>query len=55
MQIQTAIVPAALAPADDTLVHPIWPPAVIIFGLGLSVAWAALLVYGLVKLIELAI
>jgi hypothetical protein len=34
---------------------PIWPTAVIVFGIGLTAAWVGLLGYGLVKLIELAI
>ena len=39
----------------DPLVYRIWPPAVIAFGLVLSVAWTCLLGYGLVKLIDVAI
>jgi hypothetical protein len=54
MQTQTAIAPPALAPADTALFHRIWPPAMIAFGLGLTVAWVALLGYGLVSIIELA-
>src|ERR1035441_1237195 len=57
MQAQTAIAPTALAPADDNLFClfcRIWPPAMIAFGFGLTVAWVALLGYGLVSLIALA-
>jgi hypothetical protein len=34
---------------------PLWPAAVIAFGLGLTVAWVVLIIFTLVKLIELAI
>jgi hypothetical protein len=54
MQTQTAIASAALAPADDNLFYRIWPSAMIAFGLGLNVAWVALLGYGLGSIIELA-
>jgi hypothetical protein len=54
MQTQKAIASPALAPADDTLFHQIWPQAMIAFGLGLTAVWICLLGYGLVKLIELA-
>ena len=54
MQVETAIAPAALVPADDNLFYRIWPPAMIAFGLGLTVAWVALLGYGIVSLIALA-
>ena len=32
-----------------------WPSAIIVFGLGLVLAWTCLLGYGLVKIIALAI
>jgi hypothetical protein len=35
--------------------RPFWPVAVIVFGLSLTAAWAILLGYGLVRLIERAI
>jgi hypothetical protein len=35
--------------------HPIWPVAIIAFGVSLTAAWVGLLGYGLVKLIERAI
>ena len=35
--------------------QPIWPAAVITFGLSLTAAWVIVLGYGLVRLIELAI
>ena len=54
MQTQTAIAPTALAPAVGTLFHRIWPWAVIIFALGVNIAWVALLGYGLVSIIGLA-
>ena len=42
------------ASAPEPVIHRIWPPLIIAFGLGLSVAWACLLGYGLVKFIEFA-
>jgi hypothetical protein len=41
------------AAATKSFMH--WPEAVIALSLGLSVAWACVLAYGLVKLIELLI
>jgi hypothetical protein len=41
------------AAATKSFMH--WPEAVIALGLGLAVAWACVLAYGLVKLIELLI
>jgi hypothetical protein len=35
--------------------QPLWPAAVIVFGLSLTVSWVILLGYGLVRLIERAI
>jgi hypothetical protein len=57
-QPQTAIAATALVPtADlrsastaDPLFYRILPPAMIMFGLGLTAAWACLLVYGLVSI-----
>jgi len=54
MQTQTAIAPTAQATHTNTLFHRIWPPAIIMFGLGLTAAWMALLGYGLVSLIKIA-
>ena len=62
-QPQTAIAATALMPtADlrsastaDPLFYRILPPAMIVFGLGLTAAWASLLGYGLVTLIMLAL
>jgi len=34
---------------------PIWPLAIIVFGLGLTLSWTALLAYGLVRFLEYAI
>lgn len=34
---------------------PIWPTVVIAFGLSLTAAWVVLIIFALVKLIELAI
>ncbi|MGA7004044.1 MAG: hypothetical protein WBZ28_19090 [Pseudolabrys sp.] len=33
---------------------PFWPAAVIAFGLGLTAAWVVLIIFALVRLIELA-
>ena len=38
--------------APDALAHRIWPFAAIVLGVGLTVAWAGLLAFGLIKLIE---
>jgi hypothetical protein len=54
MQTQTTIAPTAPVARNTTLFHQIWPAAIIIFGLGVNVAWVALLGYGLVSLIALA-
>jgi len=54
MHIQTAIAPTAQATQTNTLFHRIWPPAIIILGLGLTAAWIALGGYGLVRLIKIA-
>ena len=35
--------------------HKIWPTAVVVVGLGLTVAWTIVLGYGLVKMIAAAI
>ena len=54
----TAPAPTAdsrVAPATDLLILRIWPSAMIALGLGLTVAWACLLGYGLVTLIRFAI
>jgi hypothetical protein len=45
---------AALQPVERVR-HPVWPIAVITFGIGLTAAWMGLLSYGLIKLIALAI
>jgi hypothetical protein len=54
MQTQTATAPTTAAATNSALIDRIWPAAIIIFGLGLTVAWAALLGYGLVSIINLA-
>ena len=35
--------------------EPVWPLAVIVFGLSLTLSWTALLAYGFVRIIEAAI
>ena len=54
MQTQTAIAPTAQATQTNALFHRIWPPAIVILGLGLTAAWIALWGYGLVSLIKIA-
>ena len=55
MQTQTEIAPTALEAENDTRVNRIWPAAIICFGLGINVAWVALLGYWLVRLIKIAL
>lgn len=43
------------APPREPLIRRIWPTAIIALGLGLTLAWAGLLVYGVTKLVVLAI
>jgi hypothetical protein len=54
MQTQMAI---ASRPAvkNDSLLHRVWPAAVIIVGFVLNAAWVALLGYGLVSVVRLAL
>jgi hypothetical protein len=52
---ELVIVPvAASVPSSATLFHRIWAPAVLIIGLVVSLAWTALLGYGLVYAVALA-
>jgi hypothetical protein len=52
---EVAIVPvAASLPSSAKLLHRIWAPAVLIIGLVVSLAWTALLGYGLVNAVALA-
>jgi len=48
--------PVAAAPTAPRtgLFHRVWPAAVILLGVGLNIAWVALLGYGLVWLLMLA-
>ena len=48
------VAPVAVA-GSKKILHRIWPTAVVVFGLGLTVAWTILLGYGLVKIIHAAI
>jgi hypothetical protein len=55
MQTQTAIAATVdSASAAEPLFQRIWPPATLAIGLGLTVAWTGILVYGLAKLMERA-
>ena len=51
VQSQTAPIPAAREFTGAKLIHRVWPIALIVCGLGLSAAWAAILGFGLVSLI----
>jgi len=42
-------------PTRKRSIRDLWPEAVVGLGLGLSAVWTILLVYGLIRLIELAI
>jgi hypothetical protein len=44
---------SVLLPPDKH--EPLWPAAVIVLGLSLTVSWSLLLGYGLIKLVEYAI
>ena len=57
MQTKTAlaIMPfATQVPRSATLFHRIWPPAVLVIGIVLTLAWSAFLGYGLVNAVALA-
>ena len=47
----------APAPTEESkqVIHKIWPAAVVVVGLGFTVAWVIVLGYGLVKIIGAAI
>ena len=48
--------PASAGARESKMVIPkVWPTAVVVVGLGLTVAWAIVLGYGLVKIVEAAI
>jgi len=53
MQTKTAIAPTA--PAAAPFFHRIWPPAIIACALALTAAWVAVLGYGLVRIVGLAL
>ena len=55
MQTHTAIALTAPVPSADLFIRRIWPPAMIVLGLGLTATWISLLGYGLVTLIEFVI
>ena len=48
-----AIVPAA-SPIPSPLLHRFWPPAVLVVGFALTVAWTMLVGYGLFNAVALA-
>jgi hypothetical protein len=40
---------------SESFVHRIWPTAVVVIGLGLTVVWIGVLGFGLIKIIQTAI
>jgi hypothetical protein len=54
LQTETEATDATTAPTTISFIRRIWAPATVAFGLGLTVIWAVLLGYGLIKLIHLA-
>jgi hypothetical protein len=49
---QTQAIAASPRPAaNDTFFQRVWPAAIVFFGAGLTVAWVALLGYGLTSII----
>jgi hypothetical protein len=57
MQTKTALAIGAFAapvPSSATLFDRIWPPAVLVLGIVLTLAWTALLGYGVVNAVALA-
>ena len=54
MQTETWFAPAQKA-ANDKLFPRIWPAAVIALGFVLTVAWVALLGYGIISLVRIAL
>jgi hypothetical protein len=46
-----AIAASPRAAANNTFFQRVWPAAIVIFGAGLTVAWVALLGYGLARII----
>lgn len=55
MHTQAAIARAIPTAENATLFHRIWPAAVVLFGFGLNAAWVALLGYGIVSILKLAL
>ena len=52
----TEMIASKTAPAGSRkVIDKIWPTAVVVIGLGLTVAWTIVLAYGLVKIIRAAI
>jgi hypothetical protein len=41
-----------IAAATNPTIHRIWPPAVVVLGLGLTLLWTCVLGYGLIYLIK---
>jgi hypothetical protein len=51
--LEPSMAPTGATPGPDSLIRRIWPPLLIGLGLGLTVAWVALMAYGLIVLIPL--
>jgi hypothetical protein len=54
MQTESWFAPVTQKAANDKLFPRIWPAAIITFGFVLTVAWVALLGYGIISLIRIA-
>jgi hypothetical protein len=52
---ELTVVLAPVQTAGDSFFHRVWPPAVIIIGIAVTMAWTALLGYGLVRIIWSAV
>ena len=52
--IQTGITPAARSARIGELFQRVWPPAVMLIGVALTLAWAAFLGYELISIVSLA-
>jgi hypothetical protein len=51
MQTETAVAPVPHTATDTSRFHRLWPTAIMIFMGALTLAWVALLGYGLVRVI----
>jgi hypothetical protein len=52
-QSQTSIAPTAPTPSAKARLRRTWPLALVVIGLGLTLAWLSIVGYGLIKLVQL--